>query len=321
MDTFEQQVAAIEAAHAPAEPVPAAPEPVEATEPLELTDGEEAVEVSEGEEGGEEHEVDGKRRRSKPASQRIAELTAKLRETERQLAARNAPADEPAAPPEKPDASAFEFGEADPAYIDKMTDWKLENRDFERSKVDTEAKQRQQWADRVSTGVALAEENAKAKYTDFDERLAEAVEARGGEPLPAALSIGVSLSPVGGDLIYRLATDDAASERLESLAKAKNAHGFAMAMGELEGEYLEDMSDADLDTSDQVDMARMMGRMRARMKGSKAPAQTQAPAPTVSVTNAPEPPSQRIRGSAGRGKIAADTDDMQAFMREYGGQL
>jgi hypothetical protein len=123
------------------------------------------------------------------------------------------------------------------------------------------------------------------------------------------LSIGIGLSPVGGDIIYRLATDEAASAKLERLAKGPPL-AMAMALGELEGEYLSaDNDDADLDMTDQLDVQRMLGRMRARLKGTPAKA-------AVRATNAPEPPAQGVRGSSGRFEVGADTTDFAAFEKK-----
>jgi hypothetical protein len=285
--------------------------------PLELTEGDEAVDVPEGEEGGEEEPADepeDRKRRSKPAAQRIAELTARLREAERKLEAK--PAEEAKAP-DKPKPEDFEFGEADPAYIDKLTDWKIESREAEKAKADGARADQTAAVDRLNAGVATAEATAKEKYTDFDDRIADAIEARGGEPLPPLLTIGIGVSPVGGDIIYRLATDEAVSEKLEKLAKGGQAtsNAMAMAFGELEGEYLADGDDADLDIADPLDMARMMGRMRARLAGKAVPKEK----PPIKTTKAPEPPADRARGGTGRFEVGADTADFAAFERKVNG--
>lgn len=287
--------------------------------PLELTPDDEAVDLEEGEEGGEEHQdADGKRRRSKPASQRIAELTARLRERERELEALAKPKTEEASP-ERPKPEDFEFGEADPAFIKADLRYDMALEAAEKAKASEAAQSQRAMIDKIGLGVSKAEEVAKEKYEDFDTKIAEAVEARGGDPLPPILSIGISVSPVGGDILYRLATDDAVSSRLEKLATSEaTAPAMAMAFGELEGEYLDDDSDSDLDMTDQLDMARMMGRMRARLKGAKAPAPKQAEIP---VTNAPEPPAQRARGSSSRTKVSAETEDTAAFFRDFGKEI
>ena len=189
-----------------------------------------------------------------------------------------------------------------------MTDWKIDSREATRAKASEANAERQQFVDRINTGVSGAEASGKAKYADFEAMIEAAVEARGGESLPPVLTVGIGLSPVGGDIIYRLATDEAASAKLEALAKGGEAtsNAMAMALGELEGEYLADDSDGDLDMTDQLDLSRMMGRMRARIKG--VPAKV-----AVTLTNAPEPPEQWARGGAGRFSVGADTTDFAAF--------
>lgn len=335
MSTFEEQVQAIEAANTgealdlsaqskPDEKLEAQetanPEPVKADpsepdqEPLELTDGDEAVPVPEGEEGGEEDHSEGDRRRSKPAKQRIAELTAKLRETERQLEAMKAPEQVADAElPARPDPKDFTYGDADPDYTQQLIKWTVENTVAERRQAEAIQQQRDAQMARIQAGVAKAEAEAQDKYSDFDQRIADAVEARGGTQLPPVLTIGISTSPVGGDLLYRIATDDAVSDRLESLAG--NPKALAMAIGEVEGEYLSDMDDADLDMADDMEMARLMGRMKARLRGAKAP---QPAKPEIVVTNAPEPPANRARGGAGKVAVDPATDDIHAFMKAYG---
>jgi len=247
-----------------------------------------------------------KKRRSKPASERIAELTARLRETERQLEATRLP--EAKTEITKPNPDDFEFGEADPDYLDKLTDYKIEARDSEKAKATEVQREQQQRIETLELGIVKAEQTAKAKYNDFEERIAEAVEARAGEPLPRLLTIGISVSPVGGDLVYRLATDEAISDKLEALAERPQA--FALELGALEAEYLEDETDSDLDVTDQLDMARMLGRMRARLNGNRP-----AAAPTIRLTNAPEPPRERARGGSGHMGTSADTTDFAAFER------
>jgi hypothetical protein len=162
----------------PAPEVVAEPKAAEPTgdEPLELTDADEAVDLADGEEGGEK-DPDDKRRRSKPAAHRIAELTARLRETERERdALKTPPAAEPAKAPDKPDPAKFEFGEADPSYIDALTDWKIDSREAERAKAGEANHARQQFVDRITTGVSTAETSGKAKYADFEAKVTSAVE-------------------------------------------------------------------------------------------------------------------------------------------------
>lgn len=307
--------APVEAAEQEAQPAQEAASEA-AEEPLELTEGDEAVEVDEGEEGGEEHQdADGKRRRSKPASQRIAELTARLRETERELEATRSGKAEPAKDeaPARPNPDDYELLESDPAYIEALTDWKIDQRERAKAAAQEQSQSQQAVVDKITNGVVKAEAQAKAKYEDYDAKLAEAVDARGGEPLHPLVSVAVSISPAGGDILYRLATDEKASSRLEKLANGGNANAFALAVGELEAEYLGDHDDSDIDLNDALDMARMMGRMRARLKGVKAPTK-------VAVTNAPTPPQQRARGGSGQFTVDGATTDFAAFERHVNGR-
>lgn len=313
-------------AKAPAEVVTTPEADKAADEPLELTDGDEAVDVAEDEDGGEPDPADDKgKRRSKPASQRIAEERWRRGEAERErdeLRARIAtlegkPAETVTEPPVEPDPADFEFGAADPEYtkalIKHSTETEAHKRseaEAERSKADAAVNEQRAMQQRVHEGVQKAETDAKAKYEDFDARIEAAVEARGGEPLPPVLTVALGVSPVGGDLIYRLATDDAVSEKLEKLAKGgpQAMNALALAMGELEGEYIDGTDDSDLDTSDPLDMQRMLGRMRARLAGKGVKAK-----PVVKPTEAPEPPEHRARGGAGRFEVAGDTKDFAAF--------
>jgi hypothetical protein len=314
-DTAPEDFAAFEALATATEPKPeeAQPEAEVVAEPKaeEAPADDAAKDETDGDDPKAEDD-EPKKRRSKPASERIAELTARLRERERELEAIKTPKQEASAP-EKPNPDDFEFGEADPDYQDKLVDYKLEAKEAEKATANKAVSEQRAMFDKINTGVALAEETAKAKYDDFDAKIAEAVEARAGEPLPQLLTIGIGISPVGGDILYRLATDDAASERLETLAKggAQTANAMAMALGELEGEYLEDDSDGDLDMTDGMDMARMMGRMRARLKGNRPAPKVEQP--TIRLTNAPEPPKERARGGSGQMGTAPDTTDFAAF--------
>lgn len=316
---------AFEAAAIAGDPAPEdKPEAPKADEPLELTadqalddDGDED-DADDGEDGDDQPQ--GKRR-SKPVSQRIAEERRRRGDVERENEALRArlsqfEGEKPVQQlPEKPQASDFEYGEIDPAYVEALTDWKLETRDVEKRQAEEANRSQREVLDTINTGISKASESAKAKYDDFDVVIADAVEARGGEPLPPLLTIGIGVSPVGGDIMYRLATDDAVSKRLERLAKGGQAtsNAMALALGELEGEYLDDDSDTDLDLADQLDMARLLGRMRTRLKGTKAPAQQEQQPARVSVTQAPEPPQQRARGGGGKFQTDASTSDFAAF--------
>lgn len=278
---------------------------------------------AQGSEGADDQDQDEPGKDGKAPSKRwkarVDTLTARNHDLERRLAdaeRKLSGAPEPTTddPPEKPDPAKFEFGAADPDYIDALTDWKIETREHQKAAQSQASEAHAAVSERINAGAAKAQADGEAKYEDFEAKIAEAVEARGGEPLPPMLGVALSVSPVGGDLVYRLATDEAASARLERLAKSKDGgQAFAMALGELEGEYVDGDDDADLDLSDSLDMARMLGRMRARVKGGRVT----TPVKKVVPTNAPVPPAQRARGGTGRFEVSDDTEDFAAFEQKY----
>lgn len=280
-------------------PEPKEPQPKE--EPLELG-SEEAPEAT-----PEQVEEEKKKTRSQRWEKRVDTLTARNHQLERELneikaklnIAENAPKDASVEEisAKKPDPQQFEFGEADPKYLDALTDWKIDLRDAQRREMSKEAEkqseQQRAYNERVTklkNGLESVEAKGREKYEDFDDKVREAAQAR-GEPLHPLISIGTAVSPAGPDIVYRLATDEAVQERLENLAKT-NPQAAAMAFGELEGEYLESDDDSDLNLSDPLDMMRLNGRMKARLKGVKASERK--------VSQAPEPPETRARGATGR---------------------
>lgn len=298
------------------------PEPANDAEPKE-PEAKEPEAKDDDPDGDDKHE----KRRSKPATERIAEITRARREAERRAEAAEArlaaiesgnAVDPTQAIAEleakRPSPEDFEFGEADSAYIDALTDWKLDVRDAKREAKEAErakeagaTAEQQQIAGKLSEGVANVEKAGAEKYEDFETAIEAAVEARGGEPLPPLVSIGIAVSPAGADIAYRLATDDATAAKLEKLA-GTNVLAAALAFGELEGEYMSD-DDGDLDLRDSVDQMRLNGRMKARMRGVSKPQARKA-------TEAPEPAKHRLRGGGGQFEAGADTTDFAAFERK-----
>lgn len=115
----ENDFAAFEAAANATEPQSKEAQPKEEAAPVADPKAADApvedVEASEDEQTDEdqpEGEEQPKKRRSKPASERIAEVTAKWREAERRLQELEAKVtgNDAAPEPTKPDPSAFEFG-------------------------------------------------------------------------------------------------------------------------------------------------------------------------------------------------------------------
>jgi hypothetical protein len=260
--------------------------------------------------------------RSRHPSQRIAHYRALAGEAER---ARDAAVEELAAlkggaSPEKavapdPNDEKYDFGEADPKYLKDLARHEArqiiaEERAEERKRSSEQAANAE-IVGKLHDGMASIEKAGPEKYEDFEDKIAAAVESRSGEPLPPLLSIGIAVSPAGADIAYRLATDDKTSERIEKLA-ATNPQMAAIAFGELEGEFLSDDSDSDLNPADPLDLARMLGREKARRKSGVRTASDI----DRKVTRAPVPAEQRARGQSGQFEVRGDTTDFAAFERK-----
>jgi hypothetical protein len=255
----------------------------------------------EGEEGD-----DKPKTRGRPWQQRVDVLTARLRDAERRAAEAEARGGKVETEEQAPDSDKYEFGEADPQFIRDMARFEVRSEIAEQRKKDREADEatagKREVTDKLELGMANIEKTGAEKYDDFEAKISEAVEARGGEPLHPLVSVGIAVSPAGADVAYKLATDDAAADRLEKLAKT-NPHAAALAFGELEGEFVAD-DDSDLNPADPLDMARLNGRLKARLRGG-----------ANKITNAPAPARERARGGSGQFETRADTTDFKSFER------
>lgn len=260
-----------------------------------------------------------KEKRGRPWSHRVDVLTARLREAEKEAAELRARA----APPEASNDSAapdpndpkYEFGEADPNYLRDWAAHTVRETLAEERKKSAEAEQanasQRELTGKLQDGLSNVEKTGAEKYEDFEAKITEAVEARGGEPLHPMVSIGIAVSPAGADIAYRMATDETIADKIEKLAQTSPQQA-AVAFGELEGEYVDD--DADLNLTDPLDMARMLGRMKSRLAGKKAPAPAER-----KTTKAPPPPENRARGATGQFEVGDDTEDFAAFERKIMG--
>lgn len=299
-------------------------------------------------------EAEAEKNRSRHPSQRIAHYRAVAGDAERRAEAAERRAEEAerragigkaAAPTlteimakephfndKNPDGTdKYEFGEADPLYGEDRQDWKLDVRDAKtrdgaaKDQAASAASETQQKTVAEVTGLLSAKMEAGAKaYNDFQEVVTKGAEAR-EEPMHAVITVATAASPVGEHIIYRLASDEAAQERLDvEIAKALNQAaqlrasgrqpdpsifaGAARVFGELEGQYLDNDDDDDLDLSEPLDLMRQLGRERARRKGL-----TKGAAVERKVTKAPEPAEHRSRGATGQFETRADTADFGAF--------
>jgi len=274
-----------------------------------------------GEDAPEIKEEDKKHNHRSPLK-RIDILTARLREAERERDELKAkavtPKDEPptleAVMAKEPKPEDFEFGTADPAYLEARQDWKLDLRDAQRgeqskkaAEENSKAQETQAIVAKLNDGVQAIEKAGAEKYDDFEDAISSAIEERGGVPINPIASIASTVSPVGADILYHLAKNPDVAEKLD---KAASPNQVAILIGEIEGQYLDGDEDVDLDPSDPLDMARMLGRERSRRKGLTKPT-------PVKLTKAPKQPERQARGSTGQFEVSDDTDDFAAFERKY----
>jgi len=261
------------------------------------------------------------KKRGKSAEQRIDELTKARREAERKVeeeraqrlaleqriaalegGTKPAAVTEPA-PPKVDDPKYEGFGVAHPLYeqdynqyladlVDHRVAQKLEadkQKSAETSAKD--AQEREQKAQADALNAAWNEKAAKAvdKYPDFNEVVVES--AKNGEwhllPLSAAAVQG---SDVGDDIAYHLATHP---EEAKKLAEAErgyhNAVNAALSAG-LNPQVAHMMAAPYLMRGKDI-----FDGIESTVKGN-SPAKKQA----NHTTNAPEPPSERVRGAGGQ---------------------
>lgn len=268
---------------------PEAEQPKVETEPEAGQDGT-------GEEPEAEEEVEAPaeaepERKGKSVSERIDELVADKHEARREAdywrgvaEGRIKPAAEPEAEqpavetPARPSPSDFEFGEADPAYMEALTDWKVDVKLAEREKVAEATRQQEAIGTAVQqleTAYTERVSAVKAEIPDYDEVVTKTA-ARGEWPCPPLIAIAAKESEVGPKALHHLAT-----HRDEAIAIAKLSP---------------------------IEQAVAWGRLEGRFLGQSAPQ------PKIA-TESPEPAPGRARGSSGRFATAPDTQDFAAFER------
>lgn len=237
------------------------------------------------------------------AQERIEELNARYRETERQLnelKARLEQKEEPkpqpqvevvnkAPSPDDVDESGndkYPLGEFDPAYIRDLTRHTL-NEEREALKAREQAETQQREADSQKAAlVAQWEEKlvpARERYPDFQERGQELVAQFDGinPQYGEYLTATIMSMDYGTDVLYHLATHPDEARAIVNSGAAK----ATIALGRLEAKF------ADAEAEKQL----------ARPKISKAPT----------------PPAHINKGSAVAKAVAPDTDDLDAFASEF----
>lgn len=268
-----------------------------------LTPDEPEIEADEPETGADEAEdttADAdedeaeKKHRSKPAKERISELTRARREAERRAEAAEARLAQLTGGQDQqqggetalaePDPNEFEFGEADPGYLRALAVHTV--RQEMNAARQAEAQQAQaevmtQRAQALDTTWQEQAEKAVERYEDFAPTIEEYQKT---QPCPPILAMAIQASDHGADVAYHLAKNPKENAVLAQLAQ-----------------------------TDPLEAARRFGRLEARFESRE-----EAPKPKAkTITDAPEPPSHRARGSAGRFETPDDTDDLDAFSRKF----
>lgn len=292
----------------------------DAGEGEETEEGEETA-AGEGEET-DEKKADAEKRKNKPLSVRMKEMTKarrdaerRARDLERQLEEMRhsaAPADKKDASaakdaekaaenkaPTPPDAGQFKYGELDPGYK-KAYDAYLQARDaYVIQQAEIVAERRFQAAQQSAAAAREAQEQQKRaeafkaagskKYKDFEDVVIEGI-ANDEWPLTQEGAELVLESEVGADIAYYLAShpDEAAEIARQTPLR----------------------------------QAALIGRIEARFLNEKPPAETGAESRKDPVSKAP-PPTKSPRGAGG--KFAKDTwksetheDILKSFHKEFG---
>lgn len=206
---------------------------VETKEEAEAKTGEE-VEALELTELAETEEKPQKRQ--KPVQERIDKIVAEREYwrgvAEGRIKPETAEA-EPTAPEgtDKPNPEAFEFGEADPAYLEALTDWKVDQKLAAHSQKQEISQQAQQLETNYAQHVAAARE----ELPDYDEVVTKAA-ARKEFPCSEELSLLIKASPVGPKVAYHLATnlDDAIA--IDQMPPFQRAAAFGVLAAHVSGQ-------------------------------------------------------------------------------------
>lgn len=280
----------------------------------------ELTEEDQVQEGETEEQVAERHKRSKPLHQRLGETTEKWRTAEaravvaeQRLAALET-GKTPEAPkvelPARPDPSEFEFGIADPAYAEALTDWKVEAKLAERdakaaqetAKKAQEAQTQEATQQAATLDANWQEKATKAveKYPDFNETVLESAAAGEWDLLPLSAA-AVQGSEVADDIAYHLATNRDDASKLANLERQFHAtREAAMKQGvtpELANLFAKPYFDQ---------AAALFESIEGKYKGG---AKKTAP----KQTSAPEPPKHSVRGGGGRYEVDGSTTDFAAF--------
>lgn len=262
--------------------------------------------------------------RKKSFQERIDELTnarrsaereaqderTKREDLERRLAAletASRPADKPAEPPKggdqppvpdgpkKPSPDDYDFGEFDARYIEALANYHVDTKlaareraaeESRKQEQETQTKQQQEAAEKQRAFRQAFEESVAetaTKYDDFQEKVFGGAE-RGEYALSVDLANIIAESPVGGDIVYHLATNPEESGKVHAMTP--------------------------------LEQARWAGRMEARFSAEQGAAPVKGNSVPAKAPKAPEPVPQ-AKGAGGQFEAGPDTSDFRAFEARY----
>ena len=214
----------------PNEPAAPAPAPAKTETPAEGAEGATKAE-GEGEGTGQPSEGEGgeqpKPKPKKTAEQRIGEITSKFRDAERERdelrreleglkkpKGGDAPTETRTLANGEPDATKYEYGEADPNYIRDLA--RFETRQVIALERETERRNAQ--VQEVDRSWETAQAAARSKYADYDEVVTEGA-ANGEWPCSPAMAHAIKTSETGPDVAYHLATHPDEARRIAGMSE------------------------------------------------------------------------------------------------------
>jgi hypothetical protein len=286
---------------------------------LELTEEDEVAPPDEG-------EPEEAKKRHKSAKERIGELTAKARSAERELETERAqraelerriaalesghkPDVQQPAALQPPNPNDYEFGEDDPKYDRDLIRYELKKEIADEraaaAEKETEAAKKaraKEVGDKLDADWQTMQARGAEKYEDFGEKVAD---LKVSEPI---LALAIQASPVGDEAAYYLASNPHEAELIQAQIAAGDVIGAAKAFGEIEGASLVE-APVRPTNGNPLDLALYAGRLKAFKSKEAKPKGKLA-------TDAPEPPSQRVRGASGQ--FEPDWSDENADLSKLG---
>lgn len=222
-------------------------------EPLELTSEatEEDLQAETGENGTGEAEVQeteteeetvAEKPKGKSVQERIDELYGKAKDAEREAEYWRAKAlQQPEKPTEapveakRPDPNDYEYGDADPRYVDDLIDWKADQKIAAKLSEFTEQQSISQQAAALDRTYAEHLAKAKEELPDYDEKVTRAG-LRGEWPCSEQLAGLIKSSPAGPKVAYHLATNVEDAIALNRLPPIQQAAAFGMIAAQFVGQ-------------------------------------------------------------------------------------